>query len=311
MSGSLSHAVIALKRPGGQMFFGTVYRVRPDTLTLDVEIPLQVGESLEWRMELSGHRDTVMGSLRILQVQPSVSDGTFRVVVRLDAMPEEDRQRMDTWIQERLVGGTTRRYDHSITSSISSLDRSQASDIETRAALERLNQRRWQRSGSTSDAGPDLLGLSSEVQSGQERRSGRQAIRDALRASVDRKRKRAEHTEQTRALPSWAVAQQPVSQPRPDPEIERIPHSDPPRIRVRYRDPAVYARDYEKHLKSYALFLPLPELGGDGTRLSIAILPPSQAAVTCDAEIKVRMPTGVGVALLLDREQHRKLLPPA
>ena len=310
MSGSLSQAVIALKRDNGQMFFGTVIRIRKETLTFELEVPLRVGEFIEWRMELRGHQDTVMGKLRVVQVQPSAVDGTSRVVATLEQMPDQDRDRLDAWLHERSTGGTTRRFDSSVVSTVSSVfERSQASDVETRAALERMNQRRWQR-GSTADTGPDMLGLDSEVQTGQERRTGRQAIRDALRASVERKRKRAEQTEQTRALPSWAVEQQPVSQPRPDPEIDRIPHSDPPRIRVRYRDPEVYARDYARHLKSYALFLPLPELGGDGARLSIAIFPPNRPAVTCDAEIKVRMPTGVGVALLLDREQHRQLLPP-
>lgn len=293
------------------MLVGTVRNLRADTMTVEVDQLVRERTTLEWRMELTGHRETVAGMLRVISVRPQQETRLFRVMGQLERMAESDRQRLDAWLRERSEGGTTRRYDQSVESDLSSWTHSQhASKSETQAALARMNRRR-QRILSDSNHS-DVLGLTSEVKSDAGRETGRQALRDALRQSMARKRRRAAQDTEGRSagLPSWARAQQPPSQKkRPDPEVTQIPHTSPPRVQVRYRDSGTYAREFKQNISRYALSLPLPNLGEDGTRLSVIIRPPRKQPVTCDAEVKVKMPSGVGVALLLNRTQLAKLDP--
>lgn len=307
----MNSAVITLKSPSGNMLVGTVRSLRADTMTVEVEHLVRERTTLEWRMELTGHRETVAGMLRVISVRPLPDTHMFRVMGQLERMAEDDRQRLDAWVREQAEGGTTRRYDRSVDSDLSSWTHSHhASKSETQAALARLNRRRQRL---LSDSTPsDVLGLTSEVKSDAGRETGRQALRDALRQSMARKRRRAAQDTEGRSagLPSWARAQQPPGQKRlPDPEVTQIPHTSPTRVQVRYRDPATYRREFQQNISRYALSLPLPSLGEDGTRLSVIIQPPRKPPVACDAEVKVKMPSGVGVALLLSRAQLTKLEP--
>jgi hypothetical protein len=303
----MNQAVITLKAPSGQLLVGTVRGIRADTLTVEVEAPVREHAILEWRMELTGHQETVAGSLRVISVRPDPVTHLYVVMGQLDRMSPPDRERLEAWLREQQDGGTTRRYDQSVDSDVSSWTRSHhASESETRAALARLNHRRRHiQSGSEPS---DLLGLTSEVRSDAGRESGRQALRDALRQSMARKRRRAAAAPS--GLPSWARAQQQTGQAtQPDPEVATVPHTSPQHIQVRYRDAVLYQRDFSQNISRYALSLPLPTLGESGTRLLITITPPHQRAVTCDGEVKVKMPSGVGVALMLDAHQLSRLAP--
>jgi hypothetical protein len=219
-------------------------------------------------------------------------------------MPTRDRARLTAWLQERATGGTTRRYDDDISAITQTSNISSTTMAETRNALGRMSRRKWY----NSDTSPtrDALGLQSEVKEGAtSRRTGRAALRSALRTSMARKKVKANAT--PAAEPMFEDTTETAQ--LPDPNIVRIPHTDPPRVHVRYRSEALYKQEHHKHIRCSALFLPLPELGEDGTRIVINIEPPNRAAVRCRAEIKVKMSSGVGVALRLSDDQKAALKP--
>jgi len=304
----MNQSVITLKTSHGQLLVGTVRALRADVLTVELEHAVPERSVMEWRMELTGHQETVSGILRVISVRVTPGTELYRVMGQLEGMPPADRTRLNAWMQERQEGGNTRRYNQSVSSGVSTwtTHSQHASVSETNAALARMNRRRQQMSADSDRS--DLLGLTSEVKSDAGRETGRQALRDALRQSMARKRRRA--ATDTGGLPSWARAQQPTGRkPLPDPEVTQIPHTSPPRIRVAYSNPTLYAREYKQNISRYALSIPLPDLGDSGTRLLVSIVPPRREPVTCDAEVKVKMPSGVGVALLLSREQHTALAP--
>jgi hypothetical protein len=293
-------SAIALQAPAG-LLFGNVTRIRSDALTFEVEGEIPEGAIVEWRMELTGHNDTVMGSLKVLRVRVQ-PDGVFRCSSRITAMPAKDRERLARWLDEQATGGTTRRYDSDVSVITQSSHTTPVTQAETRNALERMDQRTWYSPSQTSQT-RDMLGLQSEVKTDAGQKSGRAALRSALRTSMARKKAsaispppppREEITEAVR---------------RPDPELTREPNTDPPRIAIRYFSESVYRSDHTRHIRCSALFIPMPDLGGDGTRLELTIQPPGRAPVACRAEIKVQMPSGVGVALRLSREQKTELEP--
>lgn len=293
------------------MCYGTVQQMRADVATLEMESPLESGAVLEWQM-IHTHRDSdelLTGRLKVINVQLKQPAGTYRVKARLLDVPLHERERIDEWLQSRDASLATRRYETSVDSVVSSWTQTDPiydSDSTGRTALGQLNQRRWQRTGKKV-AEPQMV--EPQIGSSQGRRTGRRALRDALRATMARKRRRAEATSNARSLPSWAIAQQARDTRRADPEVQRVPHITPPRVRVRYRDQSVYARDYERHIKSAALEVPLRDLGEDGARLTVSLIPPGGAPVLCDAEIKVQLPSGVGVALMLNPDQKQALQP--
>ena len=285
------------------MYFGNVLRIRSDTLTFELEQPLQERTVIQWRMELSGHSDTVMGELKVLRVRQR-PDGIQRCSCRILSMPTRDRARLTAWLKEQATGGTTRRYDDDVSVITQANNISSTTMAETRNALDRISRRKWYNSNTSPTR--DSLGLHSEIkEDGTSRRTGRAALRSALRASMARKKVRANTTPPAELLfeDTTETAQ------LPDPTIVQIPHTDPPRIHVRYRSVALYSAEHRKHIRCSALFLPLPELGDDGTRIVINIEPPNREAVRCRAEIKVKMSTGVGVALRLSDEQKAALQP--
>lgn len=258
---------------------------------------------VQWRMELTGHSDTVMGELKILRVRQR-PDGMQRCSCRILSMPPRDRVRLTAWLKEQATGGTTRRYDDDISAITQTSDLSSTTMTETRNALDRMGKRKWYNSNTATTH--DTLGLHSEVKDDASgRRTGRAALRSALRASMARKKVRANST--ATAKPVLEDTIEPLEQP--DPTIFHVPHSDPPRVNVRYRCMSLYQSEYDKHIRCSALFLPLPELGEDGTRIAVSIEPPNRDAVRCRAEIKVKMPTGVGIALRLSDAQRDDLKP--
>jgi hypothetical protein len=293
------NSAIALQAPGG-MLFGNVVRIRSDALTFEIEGVLSERAVMGWRMELSGHSDTVMGTLKVLRVRER-PDGIQRCSSRILDMPARDRMRLSQWLKERATGGTTRRYDADVSAITQTSNASTVTLAETRNALKRMSQRKWHNTGQTSQT-HDMLGLQSEVKTDATKKSGRAALRSALHTSMARKRDREE------AVPSKPPVAASTA-PRSDPEITRIPHTDPTRIQVRYHSATVYQADHHKHIRCSAMFISMPDLGGDGDQLRILIEPPGRAPVLCRAEIKVRMPSGVGVALRLTADQKRELEP--
>ena len=295
-------SAIALQTPSG-MHFGNVLRIRSDTLTIELEQQLQERTVIQWRMELSGHSDTVMGELKVLRVRQR-PDGMQRCSCRILSMPTRDRARLTAWLKEQATGGTTRRYDDDISAITQNSDMSSTTMTETRNALNRMSRRKWYNSNTSPTR--DTLGLNSEIKDdGSSRRTGRAALRSALRTSMARKKVRAN------TMPPAEVMFEDTTETAqlPDPTIVHIPHTDPPRVHVRYRSPSLYREEHHKHIRCSALFLPLPELGDDGTRVIINIEPPGRESVRCRAEIKVKMSTGVGVALRLNDEQKSALQP--
>ena len=293
--------VIALQTYGG-MSFGSVLRVRSDAITFEVEGTILEQATIEFRMELSGHSDTVMGTLRVLRIRER-PDQPLRCSSRVLDMPARDRVRLTAWLKDRESGGTTRRYDNDVSVITNAASKSSATLTETRAALERMDRRGWYRNQTAPTA--DMLGLNSEVKSSSTRHSGRAALRSALRRSIDRKRQRASEPNATERLRDDTTEAIPLS----DPEISRIPHTDPTRIHVRYHNADVYRQEHHKHIRCSAMFLPMPALGSDGTQLQVSIEPPNRDAVLCRAEVKVQMPSGVGVALRLSSDQRQALEP--
>ena len=259
-------------------------------------------------MEIDRCKEPVSGTLRIIRVRLRAMTQRFRMFAQVEQISTADRARLSTWA---LAQGASRhrREDSQVHTQPPSWSGSQPpSDSETRPALAQLSHRRRIRAGRT-QGGSSWNNVSD--QSGGRRGSGRRALRDVLRQSMARKRRRAQRAEvMAGGLPVWAQEQaQTASQRQLDPAVTVVPHALPLRIQVRYQDERLYAREYQQNISRYALFLPLELSFDSGTMLTISISPPGRAPVMCSAEVQVQMAAGVGVALLLSRAQIASLMP--
>ena len=107
--------------------------------------------------------------------------------------------------------------------------------------------------------------------------------------------------------PPLAVGPAPPAPQRvSDPSFACRPDVTPVQVRIRYRAPEIYARDWQRHIRHRGIFVPLPDvpsLRARGAPLLIRLDLPSGAHVICHAEVVAPMTQGAGVVLKLEPAQ--------
>lgn len=177
-------AAIALQTRNG-LVHGTTRHASTHLLVIELEHPLEVGETMTWRMDLVGWGDSVMGELTVAKQRQRSSNELYEVQGRIGGMDDAHRSVYRRWLEERSKGGT-RQYDRSDASTFASNVGGNSmrglSPAEAKAALERIKARKGKRKDE--DLSSDL-GLSSELPSDVvEAAQGRKSIADALKAGL-------------------------------------------------------------------------------------------------------------------------------
>ena len=174
-------ASIAIKS-GSVMGFGTAYWMQGDRIAFTTELELEVDDEIEVRMELTGFNDSAMGDVVILQTREEES-GILTCMGQITSMQKEDFEMLNQWL-EGLIAGNTASQSSRWLASITHSRGPQASQDETAAALRRLDKRMGNDRRMAS-ATPSIAPISDkDTRSDARKRVGRQAIRAALRASV-------------------------------------------------------------------------------------------------------------------------------
>ena len=329
-----TRSMIGLQAPGG-LVFGQVMKVSPRLLIIHLESALQVGTSVPWRMELSGHPHTVMGRLLVRRVERPVDRAVYSVHAEITDMAGGDRHIFRRWLRERGEGGTTRVYDSDIShlstpvhpepQSHRSAVTSASSNLEARVgALDRIDRRRERvRRALGKEDVSDAFGLQSEVRSSvRETRSARQALRSALRQGLNRPPGRTRLGDTASEAPQRApLAPAPVDQGRPamrsepgaeaaaqgrDPQVALRPGT-PPTLEITYRRRLNFRREFQRHLKGNGLFVARDDLGERGSSVALVLRLPSQREVRCTGEVVANLTQGTGLSLNLDRSQRQCL----
>ena len=182
-----ANAMIALKLPEG-MCFGRVRKVSISRVLFELENPLRLGQQLEWRMELPNWNATVFGELQIRRMKER-EDRPDVYEARIVHINRENTERLQNWLADLSVGGNTRRYesDHSVINGLKTSRMSGASHTETASVLARMDRRANPNKRDLA-AEADAFGLASQISSVvsgiEEGMSGRQAMSNALKASL-------------------------------------------------------------------------------------------------------------------------------
>jgi hypothetical protein len=317
------NAMIALKMPEG-MVFGKVRKVSVSRILFEIEIELMLGQQFEWRMELTGWNSTVLGRLQIRRFQER-EDRPNLAEARIVHISGEDSRQFQDWLTELSVGGTTRRYETD-PSSIAGTRRGQmsgASRAQSRHALNRLDRRLGDKA-SLDPTQSDAFGLSSQLSSAisgiEEGRTGRQAMSNALKASLKgggRRRRVAPQTltpqlsdDPIVAAPTHranATASAPATQSSSKPEIRMSTRQGVECIQVRYPDAASYRQAWTEHIQRSGLFIDQQIPGQRGSQRKLELILPSGRSLQCTAQIVAPMPSGTGLALQLQPAQIKIL----
>lgn len=172
-------ASIAIKSSNG-MGFGTAYWMQGDRIAFTTEMELDKDDQIEIRMDLTGFNDSAMGE--ILLIETRLEDGGMLTCLgQITKMPQADFEMLNQWLDDLISGNSTSqssRWLRSITNSRSP----QASEDETLAALRRMDKRMGRESKGLASRSP--AERSKDPDSTTRSKIGRQAIRAALRASV-------------------------------------------------------------------------------------------------------------------------------
>jgi len=327
-----THSMIGLQAPSG-LVFGQVMKVSPRFLIIHLDQALEVGSSVPWRMELSGHPHTVLGRLLVRRVERPVDRDTFSVHAEITGMAAGDRPIFRRWLRERGEGGTTRVYDSDLSHlstplgvrphSSPSKGSSVSSNLDARVgALGRIDRRRERvRRALGKEELSDTFGLQSEVRSSvSEARTARQALRSALRQGLDRSagRSRLGAPAPEPKQPA-ALAPAPVDKGRPapraaaeapaksaDPQVALRPGS-PPTLEITYRQRHSFRREFQRHLQGNGLFVARDDLGERGSSVALLLRLPSKREVRCTGQVVANLTQGTGLSLDLDRRQRRSL----
>jgi hypothetical protein len=173
-------ASLAIKSANG-MGFGTAYWMQGDRMAFTTQMEIEQDERIEVRMDLTGFNDSAMGQVLVIQTRREDS-GMLTCLGQIVEMPKEDFEMLNQWLDDLISGNTasqSSRWLRSITNSRGP----QADQAETAAALKRIDKRMGNDSRSPSIT-PDLQENPSSPDSSFRRKIGRQAIRAALRASI-------------------------------------------------------------------------------------------------------------------------------
>lgn len=108
------NAMIAVQTRDG-LTFGYARSVDLTSMVLEVQGDIQVGEEVEWRMELKGYKETAMGALVVERVRKPTEAGSWPIFhARISDLPDEDRKVLEGWMEDYQAGGTSKRVEREI-----------------------------------------------------------------------------------------------------------------------------------------------------------------------------------------------------
>jgi hypothetical protein len=186
------NAIFAVHSQRG-LVFGSTSWVGFDEICFEVDADILPTEVIEWRMELTGLPDTVMGTLKAelksLKEGSKLARGEVPVyIARILSMSDRDRELYRSWLEDR-SGSKSSRRDPSAAprSAISRAPKSVPRPADKSVNLmpepkTDPNADPWMKTHAT-ESTSERYGLN-DRSSRQRSSLGRQAIRDALRASL-------------------------------------------------------------------------------------------------------------------------------
>lgn len=308
--------MFALQSPVG-LRFGTTISIESDRITFEMDLQVPKGIECPFRVELSGSEETVMGTIRVERVIPKRGNALPRYIGRILQMADDNRETFDAWRRDIATGGVSRKLDRdpeALEERMAQPVMSGLSQSESRAALERMNQRRASYSPAVDEPQVDL-GLSTEQESASE--EDQQLVRERLR-------QKALQTED-QATPVGATVDfspTPVPTPAPPPAptptpAKAIPGSSfspplvvvnidsvPIEITVIYLSREALRADYQATLQNSALTIDDPRLTELYQPVDVKIQLPDGASVEVSGQTVAQTPNGMAVALDLDATQR-------
>jgi len=91
-------------------------------------------------------------------------------------------------------------------------------------------------------------------------------------------------------------------------DVKVAANANPPIVNVRFNDPKRYQRQYREYLRRDALYVRIEHSGlALDTAVQVRLVIPGGHALIADGRVVADMPTGLGVALVLDDEQRHLL----
>lgn len=306
----------ALQSPVG-LRFGTTISIESDRITFEMDLQVPKGIECPFRVELSGSEETVMGTIRVERVIPKRGNALPRYIGRILQMADDNRETFDAWRRDIATGGVSRKLERdpeALEERMAQPVMSGLSQSESRAALERMNQRRASYSQAVDEPQVDL-GLSTEQESASE--EDQQLVRERLR-------QKALQTED-QATPVGATVDfspTPVPTPAPPPAptptpAKAIPGSSfspplvvvnidsvPIEITVIYLSREALRADYQATLQNSALTIDDPRLTELYQPVDVKIQLPDGASVEVSGQTVAQTPNGMAVALDLDATQR-------
>jgi hypothetical protein len=308
--------MFALQSPVG-LRFGTTISIESDRITFEMDLQVPKGIECPFRVELSGSQETVMGTIRVERVIPKRGNALPRYIGRILQMADDNRETFDAWRRDIATGGVSRKLERdpeALEERMAQPVMSGLSQSESRAALERMNQRRASYSQAVDEPQVDL-GLSTEQESASE--EDQQLVRERLR-------QKALQTED-QATPVGATVDfspTPVPTPAPPPAptptpAKAIPGSSfspplvvvnidsvPIEITVIYLSREALRADYQATLQNSALTIDDPRLTELYQPVDVKIQLPDGASVEVSGQTVAQTPNGMAVALDLDATQR-------
>jgi hypothetical protein len=308
--------MFALQSPVG-LRFGTTISIESDRITFEMDLQVPKGIECPFRVELSGSEETVMGTIRVERVIPKRGNALPRYIGRILQMADDNRETFDAWRRDIATGGVSRKLERdpeALEERMAQPVMSGLSQSESRAALERMNQRRASYSQAVDEPQVDL-GLSTEQESASE--EDQQLVRERLR-------QKALQTED-QATPVGATVDfspTPVPTPAPPPAptptpAKAIPGSSfspplvvvnidsvPIEITVIYLSREALRADYQATLQNSALTIDDPRLTELYQPVDVKIQLPDGASVEVSGQTVAQTPNGMAVALDLDATQR-------
>ncbi len=258
-------------RSEASVAFGTARRIELEDLVVETPGNFPLGGTLEFQLELPGLSQTVYGSA-VVRKAAVRNDDVNRFALRIQHLRSGDEILLREWVEDMAHGGSSAHpHRHLRDADLSSVGSSIRESVRDRI------------SGATSRPGADSTWNAQRAGAVAAARRGRSSVRSLLRGRL-------------------AGSLQPSEAAEPSVRIE-VP-GPVPRLHVAYSTASAWRSDWEGGLVRGGLLLPIrdfmPELG---SVLELLVIPPSGAAVSCNARVEALLTTGVGVAIDGDPEE--------
>ena len=279
-------AGITLRR-GDDIHFGTLVRLERAVAGITTDGKLQVGDFVEFQLDLTGWDQSVMGIAEVRRADirtPRLN----RFMLRILEMRRTDRRNLQAWYQEQQAEAQARAKETERRASQRALDSQVGSHVPSRIAREFPTARKPKAPASAWDTA-SALSISHTV---EHQGSRRQALRAVLRAAYGD------------PLPTGGAAGAQATSP----EVRVRTHTHPLLVELRYPGELALQTDWEAWLHQGLAFVKYtrhrPEIEQPAmVRLRFA----DRVDISCPARVVVLHPTGFGLALDPDPHQLESL----